>query len=76
MNAASLPPTPASIVEVDPSLVETLAREYGCPVPQVEQILRDELTRLSARARINTFLTVLATSNARTQLRRVQVKGT
>lgn len=76
MNAASLPPTPGPIVDVDPSLVKELAREYGCPVPQVERILREELTSLSVHARISTFVTVLATSNARTRLQRVQTNGT
>ena len=56
--------------KIDGTLVRTLAREYGQPEPEVERILREELGRISAGARINTYVSVLATSSVRTRLRR------
>jgi hypothetical protein len=57
-------------VTVDQSLVLSLAREFGAAEQDVERILREELCRLAAQARISTFVTVLATSSARNRLRR------
>ncbi|HWJ05231.1 MAG TPA: DUF3562 domain-containing protein [Steroidobacteraceae bacterium] len=56
-------------VAIDPTLVEALARESGEAEQEVERILREEVQRLAAQARINTFVTVLATSSVRTRLR-------
>ncbi|HET7202712.1 MAG TPA: DUF3562 domain-containing protein [Steroidobacteraceae bacterium] len=55
--------------KVDRALVRSLAREYGQPEPKVERILREELARIAAGARINTFVTVLAASSVRLRLR-------
>ena len=66
----ALKPVVASENKVDRTLVQSLAREYGKPEPEVERILREELSRISAGARINTFVTVLATSSVRMRLRR------
>ena len=56
-------------VVVDRSLVQSLAREYDQPEHEVERILREEIRRITAQARIHTFVTVLAASSARTRLR-------
>jgi hypothetical protein len=67
MSAERLPARPAPTV--DDALVRALAREYGQPEPAVERIMREELGRITAGARIGTFLTVLATSSVRLRLR-------
>ena len=53
---------------LDEALRETLAREFHVPAWQVEAIYREELRRLAAAARINTFLGVLATRRVRARL--------
>ena len=68
MNVSSTPDLAAE-VPVDPHLVESLAREFGLPAPAVASVLREELERLTAKARITTYLAVLATSRARLRLR-------
>lgn len=54
---------------VDTALGELLAHEFHVPARQVEATYREELTRLAAGARINTFLGVLATRKVRVRLR-------
>ena len=61
-------------VSIDPALVETLAREFGEAEQEIERILREEVLRLTAQARINTFVTVLATSSVRNRLRGVTAR--
>lgn len=67
MNAAH--PPDAFGAKVDRTLLQSLAREYGRPEPEVEQIFQEELGRITAGARIDTFVTVLATSSVRLRLR-------
>jgi hypothetical protein len=62
-------PLGESATQVDPTLVRALARECGQPETEVERVLREELGRLSAGARIKNYVTVLATSRVRTRLR-------
>ena len=56
--------------DLDRVLVQALAREYDRPEPEIERILREELGRIEADARIHTFVAVLAMSSARMRLRR------
>ena len=58
---------------LDRALVQSLAREYGQPEPEIERILTEELSRLAADARISAFVGVLATSSARMRLKRGDV---
>ena len=53
--------------------MQSLAREYGQPEPEIERILTEELSRLAADARISAFVGVLATSSARMRLKRGDV---
>jgi hypothetical protein len=55
---------------LDAALREALAREFHVPARQVEAIYREELRRLAAGARINTYLGVLATRRVRVRLGR------
>ena len=55
---------------MDETLRESLAREFHVPAWQVEAIYREELRRLTAGARINTCLSVLATRRVRVRLGR------
>ena len=55
---------------MDEALRESLAREFHVSAWQVEAIYREELHRLTAAARINTFLGVLATRRVRVRLGR------
>ena len=55
---------------IDEALRESLAREFHVLAGQVESIYREELRRLAAGARINTFLGVLATRLVRARLGR------
>jgi hypothetical protein len=73
MNA-TVPPGNDLKPPVDPRLVEALAREYGLAAGDVEVVLREELERLAATARIGTFITVLATSKARVRLQSVTTR--
>ena len=73
MNAR-VPPGDDSKPSVDPRLVEALAREYGIATSDVELVLREEVERLTATARIGTFITVLATSRARVRLQSVTIR--
>jgi hypothetical protein len=73
MNAP-VPPGNDLKPSVDPRLVEALAREYGLATGDVETVLREELERLAATARIGTFITVLATSKARARLQSVTTR--
>jgi len=59
-------------IPLDRALVEKLARESGRPVAEVEQVMREELLRLNAQARIDTYVTVLATRSTRARLHRVK----
>jgi hypothetical protein len=59
----------ADTPSIDAALCESLAREFRVPARQVEAIYREELCSLSAGARINTFLGVLATRRVRARLR-------
>lgn len=65
----TVPPRADAGVPIDPALVRALAREFGEAEQEVARILREETLRLSAQARINTFVTVLATSSVRSRLR-------
>ena len=73
MNAP-LPPGNDLKPSVDPRVVEALAREYGIATGDVELVLREEVERLAATARISTFITVLATSRARVRLQSVTTR--
>jgi hypothetical protein len=53
---------------MDVTLRESLAREFHVSARQVDVIYREELLRLVAGARINTFLGVLATRRVRVRL--------
>ena len=66
-------PNDKSRATLDRALVQSLAREYGQPEPEIERILTEELSRLAADARISTFVGVLATSSARMRLKRGDV---
>lgn len=55
--------------KVDRALVRSLAEEYDRPETEVERLLQEELGRITAGARINTFVTVLAASSVRLRLR-------
>ena len=55
---------------MDGALRESLAREFHVSASQVEAIYGEELRRLAAGARINTFLGVLATRRVRLRLGR------
>jgi hypothetical protein len=55
---------------MDEALRDSLAREFHVSAPQVEAIYREELGRLAAGARIDTFLSVLATRRVRVRLER------
>ncbi len=41
--------------------IEVLARDFGCPVEEIEQLYETELKRLKRNARIKDFLAVLVT---------------
>ena len=73
MNAP-LPPGNDLKPSVDPRVVEALARDYGIATGDVELVLREEVERLAATARISTFITVLATSRARVRLQSVTTR--
>jgi hypothetical protein len=49
--------------------VEELSAELHVPVDEVREIYRQQLSRLAAGARIQSFLGVLATRNSRAVLR-------
>gem|GEM_PF-5262046 len=68
------PPRADLGIPIDRTLVESLAREFGEAEQVVERILREEVVRLAAQARINTFVTVLATSSVRNRLRSQAVR--
>ena len=69
--AATAPAQPAAdSPPIDDALRESLAREFHVSAWQVEVIYREELRRLVAGARINTFLGVLATRRVRVRLAR------
>lgn len=72
MNVATNAPVQraANSPSVDVAVCESLAREFHVPTRQVEALYREELSRLAARARINTFLGVLATRRVRARLGR------
>jgi Protein of unknown function (DUF3562) len=53
---------------LDEALRESLARQFHVSARQVEAIYRDELRKLVAGARINTFIGVLATRRVRVRL--------
>jgi hypothetical protein len=55
---------------MDESLRDSLAREFHVSAWQVEAIYREELSGLAAGARIDTFLSVLATRRVRVRLGR------
>lgn len=63
-----------SRVTVDPahSVVHSLARELDLPLEQVARVYEDEASRIEAGARIKTFVSVIAASRARVELRRQQ----
>lgn len=50
--------------------MESLARELGLPVEEVEQACRQETRAIGADARIKNFVPVLVTSRVRSELRR------
>ena len=69
--ATTAPAQPAAdSPPMDEALRESLAREFHVSAWQVEMIYREELCRLVAGARINTFLGVLATRRVRVRLAR------
>ncbi len=69
--ATTAPAQPAAdSPPMDEALRESLAREFHVSAWQVEVIYREELRRLVAGARINTFLGVLATRRVRVRLAR------
>jgi hypothetical protein len=72
MSVATSAPTQtaADSSPMDEALRESLAREFHVSPWQVEAIYREELRRLAADARINTFLGVLATRRVRVRLGR------
>jgi hypothetical protein len=72
MSVATTAPAPpeADSPPLDEALRESMAREFHVPAWRVEAIYREELRRLAASARINTFLNVLATRRVRARLGR------
>jgi len=52
--------------------VHSLARELDLPLEQVARVYEDEASRIEAGARIKTFVSVIAASRARVELRRQQ----
>jgi hypothetical protein len=69
--ATTAPAQPAADAPpMDEALRESLAREFHVSTWQVEAIYREELCRLAAGARINTFLGVLTTRRVRVRLGR------
>jgi hypothetical protein len=72
MSVATTAPTQraANSPSIDSALCESLAHEFNVPARQVQAIYREELCRLAAGARINTFLGVLATRRVRARLGR------
>jgi Protein of unknown function (DUF3562) len=72
MNVATTAPAQraADSPSIDAALCESLARELHVSASQIEAIYREELCRLAAGARINTFLGVFATRRVRARLRR------
>ena len=72
MSVAMTEPTqPAADSQpMDEALRESLSRELQVPAWQVEAIYREELRRLTAGARISTFLCVLATRRVRVRFGR------
>ena len=69
--ATTAPAQPAADAPpMDEALRESLAREFHVSAWQVEAIYREELCRLAAGARINTFLGVLTTRRVRVRLGR------
>ena len=73
MSVATTAPTTQPAADwpaMDEALRDSLAREFHVSAPQVEAIYREELGRLAAGARIDTFLSVLATRRVRVRLER------
>ena len=72
MSVATTAPTQAAADSppIDEALRESLAREFRVSPWRVEAIYREELRKLAAGARINTFLGVLATRRVRVRLGR------
>jgi Protein of unknown function (DUF3562) len=50
-------------------LAKDLAKDFSCPLSEVEQILSIELLQLEQEARIKEFVTVLAVKRAKDLLR-------
>ena len=72
MSVATIAPAQPAVDSppMDEALRESMAREFHLPAWQVEASYREELRRLTAGARINTFLSVLATRRVRVRLGR------
>jgi hypothetical protein len=70
MNVATTAPAQlaADLPPLDEALCESLARQFHVSARQVEVIYRDELRKLVAGARINTFLGILAINRLRVRL--------
>jgi hypothetical protein len=66
--ASTLPQRASDSPSMDGTLRDSFAREFHVPARQVEEIYREELRKLAAGARINTFLGVLATRRVRARL--------
>lgn len=64
-----------SASELSRAAMESLARELGVPVEQVEKACRRETAAIDADARIKNFVPVLVTSRVRSELRRQQRKA-
>jgi hypothetical protein len=58
---------------VSSAAMESLARELGVTLEQVETVFRREIERLGAQARIKSFLPVLVTRQVRSEFRRQQL---
>lgn len=64
-----LTPPASRPIHAELRAVEGLSEELHVPVGEVREIYRQQLNRLAAGARIQTFLGVLATRNTRSFLR-------